>query len=295
LETALLKLRNLEAEDARRKEEDMKKSKPEQDNTSKVEQLLLDAVPCGSIAILKAAIVEAESAHVESETLNTARQKLSILEDAEQQRRSQDADEKRKTDRRHEQQLLARKRAAEKKAAQNKASDEEAGGQDPIPKASAHTVSEEEVVGQDPIPKASGEEAAKTRKKRSAFSAKAAELENKDTAEGGTSKTRRSAFSEAFRSSVSPPSSAPELPVWKVIGGVGLGGIKVRMARELDSEFFDDRLTTGALVEQLELYAERLHYRLCKGYGPVEGWVSTQIGEKTLLIPQAEALGGSSQ
>jgi len=35
----------------------------------------------------------------------------------------------------------------------------------------------------------------------------------------------------------------------------------------------DDRLSTGALVEEIELKGDRLNYRLAVGTGPTTGWV----------------------
>jgi len=58
----------------------------------------------------------------------------------------------------------------------------------------------------------------------------------------------------------------------------------VREGKDLKSPAASDRLSTGAIVEELELVGERLHYRLVTGRGPDKGWVSLRIGEKTLLV-----------
>ncbi|CAE8615684.1 unnamed protein product, partial [Polarella glacialis] len=46
----------------------------------------------------------------------------------------------------------------------------------------------------------------------------------------------------------------------------------------------DDRLSTGALVQELELKGERLHYKRVTGSGPTEGWVSIKLTGKDLAV-----------
>jgi len=75
------------------------------------------------------------------------------------------------------------------------------------------------------------------------------------------------------------------LPRWRVVGGEGKGGILVRSGRELSSSQLDDRLPTGAIVEELERHGDRLHFHNAEGPGPKEGWVSTRISGKDLLAP----------
>eukprot|EP00439_Symbiodinium_sp_Y106_P076933 s2218_g15.t16 len=58
-----------------------------------------------------------------------------------------------------------------------------------------------------------------------------------------------------------------------VTGGHGKGGLLVREGRILDSCEVQQRLATGALIEELQLQAGRLRYRLLAGFGPEEGWV----------------------
>lgn len=80
---------------------------------------------------------------------------------------------------------------------------------------------------------------------------------------------------------------------WDVVGGAGTGGILVRHGRELDSAAFKDRLVTGALIKELALEAQRMHYTLLKGTGPTEGWISTSIKGKAMVAPaqSTSALG----
>jgi len=70
---------------------------------------------------------------------------------------------------------------------------------------------------------------------------------------------------------------------WKVTGGGSAGGLLVRKGKELKSSEESDRLCSGAIVEELELKGERLHYRLLQGAGPKNGWVSTHMKGKALL------------
>lgn len=47
----------------------------------------------------------------------------------------------------------------------------------------------------------------------------------------------------------------------------------VRDGENTKSNQLDDRLSTGALVEEIELKGDRLNYRLAVGTGPTTGWV----------------------
>jgi len=76
--------------------------------------------------------------------------------------------------------------------------------------------------------------------------------------------------------------------VWEVVGGVDKGGIIVRTGSELGSTPAVERLSTGALVRQLEETDGRLHYELLTGSGPAKGWVSINLREKALLVERME-------
>lgn len=94
--------------------------------------------------------------------------------------------------------------------------------------------------------------------------------------------------------------------LWEVVGGGDKGGILVREGEAFDSAQCKDRLSTGAIVEELELKGERLHFKLPtgKGTGPKEGWVSLKLKDKELMKsytkverpadvwPEGEDLGG---
>jgi hypothetical protein len=75
----------------------------------------------------------------------------------------------------------------------------------------------------------------------------------------------------------------PGVAIWKVTGGADKGGILVRKGQETTSPQLGERLATGAVVEQVQLVGERLHYKTISGAGPAEGWVSLSISGKELL------------
>lgn len=71
---------------------------------------------------------------------------------------------------------------------------------------------------------------------------------------------------------------------WEVIGGGDKGSILVRDDHSLKSLEKSERLSTGAVVEQVRLVGERLCYRLVSGKGPPMGWVSTRLKDSELCI-----------
>jgi len=75
--------------------------------------------------------------------------------------------------------------------------------------------------------------------------------------------------------------------VWRVVGGGDKGGILVRTGKELSSSQAPGRLTTGALIRELEhdTASDRLRFERLTGEGPTGGWVSTRLnGGKQLLV-----------
>eukprot|EP00747_Dinoflagellata_sp_TGD_P208404 gnl/TRDRNA2_/TRDRNA2_81890_c0_seq1.p1 gnl/TRDRNA2_/TRDRNA2_81890_c0~~gnl/TRDRNA2_/TRDRNA2_81890_c0_seq1.p1 ORF type:complete len:135 (+),score=23.70 gnl/TRDRNA2_/TRDRNA2_81890_c0_seq1:127-531(+) len=85
-----------------------------------------------------------------------------------------------------------------------------------------------------------------------------------------------------------PTEKYPQM--WEIVGGVGRGGVLVRTGQELGSPQADGRLSTGAIVEQIELVGERLHYKRRAGTGPKFGWISIflsgrDLALKTLAVP----------
>jgi len=71
---------------------------------------------------------------------------------------------------------------------------------------------------------------------------------------------------------------------WEVVGGADKGGILVREGKDVKSALLDERLSTGAVVEEICLKDGRLNYRLETGTGPQTGWISLQVGGKELLV-----------
>mmetsp|Transcript_11053 Transcript_11053/g.20068 ORF Transcript_11053/g.20068 Transcript_11053/m.20068 type:complete len:391 (+) Transcript_11053:40-1212(+) len=71
---------------------------------------------------------------------------------------------------------------------------------------------------------------------------------------------------------------------WEVVGGADKGGILIREGVDLKSPQCSDRLSTGAIVEQVSLVGDRLQYKLVSGTGPAEGWASVRISGKELLV-----------
>lgn len=72
---------------------------------------------------------------------------------------------------------------------------------------------------------------------------------------------------------------------WKIVGGADKGGIMVREGEGFKSTACADRLSTGAVVEELKMAGERLNYRLNTGTGPEEGWISIVVSGKVLAEP----------
>lgn len=80
------------------------------------------------------------------------------------------------------------------------------------------------------------------------------------------------------------------MSLWSVVGGADKGGILVREGKDLKSKQCDDRLSHGAVVEQIALEGDRLNYKVVTGTGPATGWVSLKISGKDLVVPKTEEL-----
>ncbi|CAE7553738.1 unnamed protein product [Symbiodinium natans] len=85
-------------------------------------------------------------------------------------------------------------------------------------------------------------------------------------------------------SALRPESTCRPAQQWKVVGGVGKGGIIVRSDQDLQSEQLEERLATGSLVEQEELIGDRLRFWRLTGSGPKTGWVSIKLAQKDLMV-----------
>lgn len=71
---------------------------------------------------------------------------------------------------------------------------------------------------------------------------------------------------------------------WEVVGGGAKGGIVVRAGMDTSSEEQADRLSTGAIIRELELKGSRLQYKLLSGTGPSDGWVSVKFRDSDLVV-----------
>eukprot|EP00747_Dinoflagellata_sp_TGD_P101648 gnl/TRDRNA2_/TRDRNA2_168405_c0_seq1.p2 gnl/TRDRNA2_/TRDRNA2_168405_c0~~gnl/TRDRNA2_/TRDRNA2_168405_c0_seq1.p2 ORF type:complete len:380 (-),score=65.62 gnl/TRDRNA2_/TRDRNA2_168405_c0_seq1:1066-2205(-) len=77
--------------------------------------------------------------------------------------------------------------------------------------------------------------------------------------------------------------------VWKVTGGAASGGILVREGQDTTSAACGERLSTGALILELEpLQGVRLHYQRLTGSGPSTGWVSYQLDSGKIIVVKQE-------
>mmetsp|Transcript_23204 Transcript_23204/g.42320 ORF Transcript_23204/g.42320 Transcript_23204/m.42320 type:complete len:1058 (-) Transcript_23204:206-3379(-) len=84
---------------------------------------------------------------------------------------------------------------------------------------------------------------------------------------------------------MSPTMATPENVILKVVGGKDKGGILVREEKEISSPALLERLSTGSVVRVQASVGCRVFYELVKGTGPQCGWVSTQAGSTTLMMP----------
>jgi len=65
--------------------------------------------------------------------------------------------------------------------------------------------------------------------------------------------------------------------LWKITGGREKGGVVARKGHEVTSSELQARLSLHALVEELDMKGDRLHYKLISGTGPPEGWVTVRV------------------
>jgi [acyl-carrier-protein] S-malonyltransferase len=72
--------------------------------------------------------------------------------------------------------------------------------------------------------------------------------------------------------------------IWEIVGGADKGGIMVRTGPATTDTQLPDRLSTGALVEEISLNKDRLNYKLLEGTGPAAGWVAIKITAKELAV-----------
>lgn len=85
-------------------------------------------------------------------------------------------------------------------------------------------------------------------------------------------------------------------PFWEVVGGADKGGVLVRQGEDTNSPQAAERLSTGAIVKQVDFIEEstRLQYEILTGSGPPTGWVSTKLKSANLLVRVPNQSGGPS-
>mmetsp|Transcript_31844 Transcript_31844/g.74419 ORF Transcript_31844/g.74419 Transcript_31844/m.74419 type:complete len:655 (+) Transcript_31844:108-2072(+) len=86
------------------------------------------------------------------------------------------------------------------------------------------------------------------------------------------------------KSSEASPNSGPR--TWTVVGGSSSGGIIVRKSESVTSNAFDERLATGAKIQQVILKSNRLCFKKLSGDGPDFGWVTVRNQERSLVEPE---------
>eukprot|EP00913_Durusdinium_trenchii_P012589 g11822.t1 len=77
--------------------------------------------------------------------------------------------------------------------------------------------------------------------------------------------------------------------MWHVVGGQKSGGLLVRSGSSLTSPAYEKRLQAGALLRELALGSNRLHYELLEGEGPPRGWVTLRLHGLELVTRQVVA------
>lgn len=70
--------------------------------------------------------------------------------------------------------------------------------------------------------------------------------------------------------------------VWKIVGGADKGGIIARVGQDLTSPQTSARLSTNALVRELERHGDRIQFQRLTGEGPDSGWISVVLKDKIL-------------
>jgi len=78
--------------------------------------------------------------------------------------------------------------------------------------------------------------------------------------------------------------------VWEVVGGTGVGGILCREGKSIKSAECGERLSTGALVKQVAMEGDRLHFDRLTGSGQQTGWVSVKTKDKDLLVKSSKSV-----
>mmetsp|Transcript_98784 Transcript_98784/g.205906 ORF Transcript_98784/g.205906 Transcript_98784/m.205906 type:complete len:671 (-) Transcript_98784:143-2155(-) len=65
---------------------------------------------------------------------------------------------------------------------------------------------------------------------------------------------------------------------WEILGDADGAPIPVRESNSLTAPALSEKIEKGAIVEEVRLLGEQLHYKLVQGKGPAEGWLLTCTG-----------------
>jgi [acyl-carrier-protein] S-malonyltransferase len=82
--------------------------------------------------------------------------------------------------------------------------------------------------------------------------------------------------------------------MWEVVGGVVKEGIVVREGEGLSTPQFSIRLSTGSLIQEVEMKGKRLRYRLAEGSGPPEGWITPSVSKRELAVRTSRVPSGAT-
>mmetsp|Transcript_55099 Transcript_55099/g.102021 ORF Transcript_55099/g.102021 Transcript_55099/m.102021 type:complete len:184 (+) Transcript_55099:102-653(+) len=77
--------------------------------------------------------------------------------------------------------------------------------------------------------------------------------------------------------------------VWEVVGGADKGGIIVRAGKDNTSDALN-RISTGALLRELQIDGDKMQYERLTGTGPMTGWVTLKLKDKDLCTKSSKAI-----
>jgi len=89
---------------------------------------------------------------------------------------------------------------------------------------------------------------------------------------------------------------------WEILGDKSKGPLPVRESNQCADPPLPQKLQHGAIVEELRLLGEQLHYKLVQGNGPKEGWIWIVTGCRCLVrrwcpdfVVQAKKIGAENE
>merc|ERR1711907_815588 len=75
---------------------------------------------------------------------------------------------------------------------------------------------------------------------------------------------------------------------WVVVGGANTGGINVQSGSQVLSEDLEERLATGAMIEQIDMQDGKVLFQKINGDGPMCGWATVAFDGAPLLVEAVE-------